>query len=198
MLKRNIQFIHQLSRKLYFTASDLANIFRIKPGSAKVLASRYAKNGIFFRLKRDFYVLNQNWQNYAAEDFFKLANLIQVPSYISFMTALDFYEMTTQVQRNFFESAAQKRTIKYDIKDTQFVYYKLKKEFYFDFIKQGDIFIATKEKALVDALYLYSFGKYKLDLASIDFAKFDQARVRKVIKRYPAKTKAIVSRLCKI
>jgi len=198
MLSRDNTILTQLSRKLYFTVSDLANIFRIKLNSAKVMASRYAKNGIFFRLKKDFYVLNQNWQNYTTDDFFKLANLIQVPSYISFMTALNFYEITTQVQRNFFESAAQKRTIKYDIKGTQFVYYKMKKEYYFDFNKQNDIFIATKEKALVDLIYLYSFGKYKLDLASIDFTKLDQTKIRKIIKQYPSKTKAIMKKLCKI
>ena len=198
MLSRDNAILTQLSQKLYFAVSDLANIFRIKLSSAKVLASRYTKNGIFFRLKKDFYVLNQSWQNYTTDDFFKLSNMIQVPSYISFMTALNYYEITTQVQRNFFESAAQKRTIKYDIKGTQFFYYKLKKEFYFDFIKQGDIFIATKEKALVDSLYLYSFGKYKLDWASIDFAKLDKSRIRKIIEKYPVKTKKIIKIICKI
>ena len=39
-----------------------------------------------------------------------LANLAQTPSYISLATALDYYELTTQIQRTFFESVALKRT----------------------------------------------------------------------------------------
>jgi predicted transcriptional regulator of viral defense system len=198
MLNRNIRVSEKLSRKLYFTTEDLANLFEIKPESAKVLATRYTKKGIFIRLKKDFYVLSQNWQNYSLNDYLKLANLIQVPSYISFMTALNFYEITTQLQRDFIESAAQKRTVKFDIKGTLFSYYKLKKSLYFDFIKQDDVFIATKEKALIDSIYLYSFGKYKIDINSIDLTKLDKRKLKKLITLYPNKTKAICQKLCKI
>uniref|UniRef100_A0A7C6A7X5 AbiEi antitoxin C-terminal domain-containing protein n=1 Tax=candidate division WOR-3 bacterium TaxID=2052148 RepID=A0A7C6A7X5_UNCW3 len=195
MLSREMVILQQLNQKVYFTIEDLVNLFQIKPASAKVLAARYCKKGIFLRLKKGFYVLRQNWQNYTAEDFFKLANLIQVPSYVSFMTALDFYEITTQVQRNFIESAAQKRTVKFDINGTQFVYYKLKKSLYFDFIRQNDIFIATKEKAFLDAVYLNSFGKYKFDIASIDLTKLNQGKIQQLVKFYPTKTKNVIKRL---
>ena len=198
MLSRNIQISEKLSRKLFFTTEDLANFFKIKPESAKVLATRYTKKGIFIRLKKDFYVLSQNWQNYSLNDYLKLANLMQVPSYISFMTALNFYEITTQVQRNFIESAAQKRTITFDIKGTLFTYYKLKKSFYLDFIKQEDVFIATKEKAFIDSIYLFSFGKYKIDMNSLDLTKLDKRKLKELIKLYPDKTKIIFQNLCRI
>jgi hypothetical protein len=45
-----------------------------------------------------------------------------------------------------------------------FKYSKIKKEFYFSFVKKDNFFIATPEKALVDALYFMVKGKYKLDL----------------------------------
>jgi len=198
MLSRNVTLYNRFSSKLYFSSSDLVDILQIKSESAKVLASRYTKSGLFVRLKKDFYCLAQNWQNYTIEQFLRIANLIQVPSYISFMTALSYYEVTTQVQRNFYESAAQKRSINFDIKGTVFAYYKLKKEYYFDFSRQADIFISTKEKAFIDAVYLYSFGKYKIDFASLDLRKIDKRRIKRIIRVYPKKTEKIVRRLCKI
>jgi len=198
MLNRNIRLLEAMQEKLYFTVEDLADVFQVKSGSALVLANRYTKNGSFIRLKRNFYVLRQRWQYFSYSDFLQLANLVQVPSYISFMTALNFYEITTQVQRDFFESAALKRSIRFNVQDKDFSYYKLKKEYYFGFIKSGDIFIASKEKAFVDTVYLYSFGKYKFDFSAIDINKLDKSKIKKLIKVYPEKTQAVINKLCKI
>jgi len=114
------------------------------------------------------------------------------------MTALSFYELTTQVQRKFFESVCIKRTAKYEVDGVLFNFYKLKRELYFDFIKQGDFFIATKEKALLDAIYLYSFGKYSFDVSSIDMAKIDLKKIKKLLIKYPERTKGAFERICKI
>ncbi len=83
-------------------------------------------------------------------------------------------------------------------KSVIFNFYKLKKNIYFDFIKKDDFFIATKEKAFLDAVYLYSFGKYKLDFNAIDFNKLDNKKLRSLIDFYPDKTKDIIKKLCKI
>jgi len=195
----NYSDIQKLKDKLYFTVNDLAEVFQITIESARVVCSRYAKKNIFIRLKNNFYILDQKWGNLIKEDFFKISNFLQVPSYISFMTALSHYEVTTQVQRNFFESSSFKRTKQIEVKDAVFHFYKLKKEYYFDFIKSGSaFFIATQEKALVDAIYLYSFGKYKMDFHSIDFDKFEIDKIKKILPVYPLKTRKIVKKLCMI
>lgn len=188
----------ELKGKPFFTAKDLADALGIKPQSAWVLASRYVKNGLFLRLKNNFYILAEVWQNLSRDDFLKISNFLQVPSYISFMSALSYYEVTTQLQRNFFESASLKRSRKFDIKETAFNFYKLKKQYYFDFVKIDGIFIATKEKAFVDSAYLYSFGKYKPDFSSLDLNKLDKDRLKKIIKPFPRKTRAIIKKLCRI
>lgn len=128
----------------------------------------------------------------------KISNLLQVPSYVSFMTALAFYGVTTQVQRGFFENASLKRSRAFDTEGARFVFCKLKKEHYFDFVKKDDIFIATKEKAFIDAVYLKSFGKYEFDADSLDLAKLDRTRIKKVMAAFPAKTKGLVRKLCRI
>ena len=190
--------LSKLKEKLYFTIEDAASAFDIKLVSAYVLCNRYVKKGIFIRLKKNFYILEQNWENLSNEDFFQLSNFLQVPSYISFMTALSAYEITTQVLRNFYESAGLKRSVKFRKGQVSFNFYKIKKEFYFSFKKKNNFFIATKEKAFVDIVYLYSFGKYKIDLSSINVDALDKDRISEIIKVFPEKTKSAVKRICKI
>ncbi|MBN2453675.1 MAG: hypothetical protein JXB40_05400 [Candidatus Omnitrophica bacterium] len=193
-----LETIKKLRELPYFTIDDLARISGIGHASAYVFCNRYVKNGVFIRLKNNFYVLEEMWGRLAPEGRFKIANYLQVPSYISFMTALSYYEMTTQVQRDFFESASLKRSAAFEAPPAEFSYYKLKKELYFGFVKMKDFFIATPEKALIDSLYLYSFGRFGLDLDSINMKHFDKAALRAILKVFPKKTKEIAKKICKI
>ena len=194
----NYSILQRLSGKLYFSVEDLVDILGIKPESAWVLCSRYTRDGVFVRVKNNFYILAKDWEKFAREDFLRVSNFLQVPSYISFMTALSFYEITTQVTRNFFECASLKRSLRLGVRGAVFNFYKLKKQYYFDFVKREQFFIATKEKAFIDSVYLYSFGKYKLDFSSLDLTKLDRDRIKKVLGIYPEKTRLITERLCKI
>ena len=187
-----------LEKKLFFRSEDVAGLFQIQTKSAHVLLSRYVNKGIFIRLKNNFYVLANRWESYTREDFYRVGNFLQVPSYLSLLSALSFYEVTTQVPHGFFESVCLKRTVSYEVEGITFNFMKLKNSYYFDFKKKNNIFIATKEKAFVDSIYLFSFGKYKLDLSAIDLAKLDMERVNKLIAVFPEKTKKVVRRLCGI
>jgi predicted transcriptional regulator of viral defense system len=198
MLINNYQLIDKLGRKLWFSVDDLAQIAGIKTASARVLASRYTKARLFIRVKKDFYVLSQNWKNYSLEQNLKIANLLQVPSYISFTTALSYYELTTQVPRGFFESAAQKRSVTFNAGGAIFNYYKLKQRYYFDFILRDGIFICTREKAFVDAIYLCSMGRYKIDWDALDLGKLDRRRIRRIVSLFPEKTKRLAGKICRI
>lgn len=198
MLSKTILKLQVLSRRPYFTTEEVAESLGIQMASARVFCSRYAKQGLLIKLKNGYYITSQKWDNSRREDRYSIANILQVPSYISFLTALAYYEITSQVQRDFVENACLKRSVSYEVKGTAFKYYKLKKKLYFDFVKQDGIFLATREKAFLDTIYLFSFGKYKIDLGSLDIGKLDQDRIRKLVKAYPAKTRKIVVALCKI
>ncbi len=190
--------LEELSKRLYFSVYDLSEILGITKESAMVLATRYTKSGLFIRVKKDCYILSSIWMRYNEEDFLKIANFIQVPSYISFLTALSIYGVTSQVPRKYYESVALKRTLSVKIDDVIFKYYKIKKDFYFDFVRKGEVFISTREKAFVDAVYLFSFGKYRLDFAAIDIRKLDIKRMRKLLSNYPVKTVKIIKKVCKL
>jgi predicted transcriptional regulator of viral defense system len=101
-----------------------------------VTASRYAKKGLLLRIRKNMYVLRESWIAAEKEEKFLLANLAQTPSYISLATALDFYEVTTQIQRNFFESVALKRTKRIDVNGNIFRYTRIRNRLYHGFKKE--------------------------------------------------------------
>jgi len=175
----------RLLKSLYFSARDVARAFALSEGAARLTCHRYAKEGLFIRLIRDVYVLSENWSHAKAMDFYILANRIQVPSYISFTTALAFYEITTQVQQNYIESVSQVRTKNVKVMKTEFQYMKIQRGLYWGYVKKNDCFIALPEKAMLDALYLMCLGRYRLDLGSIDLSKLDQRKLNRLLKRYP-------------
>ncbi len=179
--------------KTYFHLRDLARILNISPESARVTASRYVKSGLLIRLKRDLYVLSDKWPNFSPEEKFLFANLIQSPSYISLMTALSYYQISTQIQQNFIESIAIKRTKTVTIEDTVFTFSKIKPELYFGFVKSGTFFIAEPEKALLDAFYLMSLKRYTPDISSIDFTRFDAAKMDLLVKKFPVSVQKMVA-----
>ena len=190
--------LQELSRKIYFTVEDVSQSFGLKPASARVFCSRYVRQGLLVRLKNNIYTTAWKWEALTRQDLFKIANVLQVPSYISLMTALAYYDVTTQAQSNYQESVCLKRSITYNVREAVFSYVKLQRQYYGDFIKMDGIFIATKEKAFLDAAYLYSFGKYKFDVDSLDMKKLELKKLKNLLKNYPKKTKETVKRLCGI
>ena len=179
-------------KKLYFGHEELAKALAITPASARVAASRYVKQGLLVRVKRNLYMLREAWKNSSKEEKFQIANMGQVPSYISLMTALDYYEITTQMQRDFFESIAVKRTKEIQISQTIFKYTKISKDLYSGFRKEKNFFIATPEKALLDACYLMSFGRYSLDLSAIDAGKLDLEQLSVMSECFPLRTRRLM------
>ena len=175
--------------KPYFGYEDIARVLGISEASARVTASRYVRQGLLLRMKRNMYLLPEVWNATDREQKFIIANLGQTPSYISLMTALDYYEISTQIQRDFFESMAVKRTKEIALSGSIFRYTKIALNLYFSFKKEKGVFIATPEKALLDAFYLMSFGRYTFDLSALDAEKFDEAEVRCLSDKFPVRTR---------
>ncbi|MBW2040054.1 MAG: hypothetical protein JRI46_10780 [Deltaproteobacteria bacterium] len=173
----------------------MAEFLGIKTSSAHVLCSRYAQKGLFIRLKRNVYILAERWRNLGRDDFISLANFLQVPSYISFLSALVYYEVTTQVPRMVWESASLKRTKRLSVDGVEFRYYKIAKHLYLGFRNEDGFFIAEREKAFLDSLYLFSVGRYSLDIPALDLGKLEREGIERWIRYYPERTKSLVSEI---
>lgn len=188
----------RLKDMLFFSAQDVAAVQGISGASAHVLCSRYVQRGIFIRIKKDFYVLERKFERYGNRDFFQLSNFLQVPSYVSCMTALAFYGITTQVQRDWFENITWRRSTEMGARGVSFRFYKIQSSLYFGFVKQEGFFIAEPEKALVDAAYLNTLGRYSLDWSSLNLDAIDKEKLVKLMSLFPDRLKRRISRQCRI
>lgn len=185
------------SEKIILSIEDISKLFSISRESAKVTANRYVKNNQLIRLKRNFYITPNKFEKLNEEDYFRVANLLQVPSYISLTTALSYYNISTQQIRSIIESIALKRTKNVMVGNVEFKFLLIKKDLYADFVLEKHFFIATPEKALVDAVYLSSLGRYNCDFDAIEFKKINKQKVNQIIKRTNNKTILFWNNLCK-
>lgn len=181
--------------KPFFSQDEVAYALDIKPASAAVLCSRYVKKGLIIRLKRGLYTRTETFGHLGQVDLFRIANILQVPSYISLMTALSYYGITTQVQRGFFESISIRRTVKFEAKGFSFRYMKIMPDLYGGFEKTDGIFISLPEKALLDCFYFASMGRYALDVSSLDLTRIDKEVLEKLSAMYPLKTRKLIQNL---
>jgi len=185
------------SEKIILSVEDIAVLLSISRESAKVTANRYARGKQLIRLKRNFYITPGKFEKLKEEDYFSLANMLQVPSYVSLTSALSYYNISTQQMRSIIESIALKRTKNVITGNMKFKFLLIKKDLYSDFILEKQFFIATPEKALADAVYLTSLGKYNCDFEAIDFSKLNKQKVNQIIKLTNNKTKSFWNDLCK-
>ena len=179
--------------KLYFGYRDIARALGAGEASARVSATRYVKAGYLVRLKRDFYMLKERWDNLGRDGLLAVANVIQVPSYVSLMSALDYYEVTTQIQRAIIESIGIKRSKGVQVNGTLFRYTKIDKRLYFGFSRRTGLFIADPEKAFLDMVYLASLKRYSFDMSSFDLERLDKDKTKSMARRFPSRVrKALV------
>jgi len=174
--------------KPFFSKEDVAYALGIEPESAAVLCSRYAKKQLLTRLKRGLYARTETLANFGQIDLFRIANLLQVPSYISLTTALSHHGVTTQVQRDVVESISIKRSKTFLRGPFAFRYVKISPRLYFGFKKERDAFVASAEKATLDCFYLASMGRYPLDVSALDLTELDEQLITKLYDHFPQKT----------
>ena len=174
--------------KLVLTVDDAARALAIRPASAVVFCHRAVKTGELMRLQRNRYMLRERWEHLSREERWQVANLLQVPSYISLTTALAYHELTTQAQPAYVESIAVHRSQVIEVGGTVFKYVKIAPALYFGFVRRDGVFIATPEKALADCMYLSSLYRYHLDWSSLETSRVNVAVLRRMLRRYPRRT----------
>jgi len=173
--------------KLYFSPIDIAETLGISGNSALVTCCRYVKNGFLIRLKRNSYILRQKWDYITKEELFRIANMLQSPSYVSLSTSLSRNSAANKKHSDFIESISLKRTKSIKIEGVVFNYLKIKQDYYSLSQKEEGCRIASPEKSLLDILYLKYRGKYNIDLSSVDITKLNKKLLAELTSLYPEK-----------
>ena len=140
-----------------FSKLEFERLLGVSSVSAQKLLERYTKRKVLVRLKGGMYALKQNMPS----DFF-IANKLYAPSYISFETALSYYNIIPESVYSY-TSATTKITREFK----KFAYHKIKKKAFTGYqlieIAGDKIVFAEKEKALADYYYYVFLGKKTLN-----------------------------------
>jgi len=159
-----------------FTVDDFSKIFNVGKEKAGLFLTRHSKklDSSFKRAKRGIYIFSVN-----PPIKYEIANVIYKPSYISFESALSYYNIIPETVYSI-TSATTKRSENFEIEELDYQYYKLKKKLFFGYrpiIMQDKIIqFAEKEKALLDYIYLMTLKKKSIN-NRINLEKIDKDKL---------------------
>lgn len=174
-MKYREALLEQLKSQPYFNKKavyQLSEQYGLKSTTVDTYISRSLRRKEIIPLKKglfisaDFYNKNKGDISY----LFYLANILRRPSYVSSWTALQYYNLTTEVIHTT-TSITPKVTRSYKTKIGNFAYQSIKEALFSDFsLVKGkfDFFIASPSKALLDLLY-FKTRQFK----SVEFKDLD-------------------------
>ncbi len=185
MKETNIYEIKELcikSGRMIFDSASLAKLIGKKRGVAKVYLSRLVRAGLAKKLIRGKISFT--------DDEYIIATQLVEPSYVSLLTALNYYGLLQQIPKNIqCINAKNARTfINLGIE-----YHKIVKKLFFGYRTQRKsesyFFIAEKEKAVLDALY---FGLINGDFINENAKKLDKKILLNYSRKYVRRVQKIV------
>lgn len=162
------------SKKTVFRARDLQGLWQENPKNTIIAAKRMVGKGLILKLAKGYYALNEEYNIY------ELANLVISPSYVSFGSALFYWNVCFQVG----DTINSVSLLNYEkkIEDRIYKYYAMRKELFFNLegiVSKDNISIASPERAILDSFY---FGF----LANIDNEeKINFTHLKKISLFYP-------------
>lgn len=188
---KNIELIKILRgfHKSYLTVADLEKVLGLKRENLYVTLNRLVKSGVLVRLGKNIYSLFTE-----TFDIEKIANELYFPSYLSFEQALSQYSILSQVP--YTQTFATTRpTKKMVIADVAVEFSHIKKELFFGYLLRNGKYIAEKEKALLDQLYMVSIGKRSVDVEELDLKDIDKVKLEEFAKRFPAQINPLLDKV---
>lgn len=156
-----------------FSPLELQRVLGISAIAARFLVHRYAKRGVFLKLRNGLYCLADQLPSELV-----IANRLYEPSYLSFEFALSYHHLIPEAAY-VITSATTRPTRVLTAMSRTFEYHRLKKSAFtgYEPIKVGTetILMAAPEKALVDTLYFVDLKKKtlndRLDLRNLNWKR---------------------------
>jgi len=142
-----VETIRMLEKQPIFTFNEFARMSGSSRAYARTSVSRLKKKVLIYQIERGKYT--------AFDDPMVFASRIVVPSYISFWTAIRFYGLTEQLPRDIMiASPRPKKDVEF--KGTRIRFFKSGEIWGYGKQRYGgfDIFVAEKEKCIIDSLLL--------------------------------------------
>lgn len=189
----NIDLIKTLRdfNKSYFTVADLEKVLGLKRESLYVTLNRLVSSGVLIRLGKNIYSTFIE-----VIDVEKIANELYFPSYLSFEQALSQYGILSQIPytKTF---ATLRPTKKMVIAGVAVEYSHIKEELFFGYTMKNGKYVADKEKALLDQLYMVSMGKRSIDIEELDLKDIDKNILEEYAKKFSKQIEPMLNQIRK-
>ncbi len=183
--------LRELEKYPVFNTKKIAELINKNREYARLVAYRLKRKGLITELEKGKYTANK-------EAFIAASNLVW-PSYISGWSALRYHNLTEQLTQNIFVVTTRNRKKRIiPLRDSKIIFIKTKSKYFFGYKKERyddfEIFIADKEKALIDSALFkkISFSEIsemiQKNIEEIDFDLFFDYLIRMrnktLIKRF--------------
>lgn len=149
-MKNNIILSLYKRPQTVFTLQEIALLFpEIPYVNFKKRMSYFSRSGTIRKLSRGIYAKDKF-------DILELANKLYTPSYVSLETVLQKAGVTFQYYESIFSVSYVSRAIEID--GRTIIYKRMKKDVFLNkqgIEEQGNVVIASPERAFLDAVYLY-------------------------------------------
>lgn len=168
-----------------FRINDVAKFIK-KPN--KYVSLLLSKNQKIKRIEKGLFCVKE-------ADIYEIASNIIGPSYISALAALRYYDLTTQLPIKITVVTIRRhKRVYFNGYDIEFVTFK--RERVFGYLKSGNAYVASPEKAFVDSLYTNRLS-YDEIVESFDIAIKNGTTDLARLKSYALgmKSHALISRL---
>ncbi len=164
--------------KSYFSINDIAKLVDLERNNLRVAISRAIKNGELFKLTKGWYT-----NDIDSISVKNLAVNIYSPSYISFQSALNYYNILSQ-QTMALTLATTKRKNEINIADNLIIYHHLNNNLFWGYIKQDNYLLAEAEKAFLDLAYLSLNGYAHFDPSEMNLELLDKKKINNYLKKF--------------
>lgn len=132
-----------------FTTTDAAKVLRKPRKYVKLFLHRCLKRGLISRAERGLYYLKSGVNEYV------IASSVIRPSYVSMISALAYYGLTTQIPHVVYVLSTKRHRKMSGVMGYDIVFRRVKADMMFGYHKEaeGNISIADPEKAIVDIFH---------------------------------------------
>jgi predicted transcriptional regulator of viral defense system len=164
--------------KEYFSIQDLRKISALDGESLKVSLSRAVKAGEITKLVNGLYSVDTNllsWENLAVN--------IYSPSYVSFESALNYFNILSQ-QAAGLTLATDKRAKEFNIQGQIITYRHIKPDLLWGYKKVENYLLAEPEKAFLDLAYLSLNGYGHFDPEEMNLKLLDKQKLKKYLIKF--------------
>jgi len=183
----------------YFQPKQLSTILKIDIKTAYDIIQRLKNKDIIKEIENGKYLVTGYDKKRMISNPFYLATHIVVPSYVSYLTILNYYGYTEQAPRFIFcATTKQKKDAHFE--NYIFKYIQIKKDKLYGYkkelINEFPAFIAEPEKALIDSIDLPYYSGGTKEISKSIKASLESINEKKLVEyaiRFP--NKSMVSRL---